>query len=139
MTEQASRINVDCAQCAGPGEGWAIQRIADLRLRWETEWVCDRCGIAHDGDWGTAPEFVRDVLVAEHGHHRLRVSGTAAPSGKVLKAFREAFACSLGDAKAFSEAARSEGYVGTYVETSLVERLLRRSGVDASVEPDRTG
>ena len=74
--------------------------------------------------------------MAEHGNYRVRVTEGGASKGKVLKVFRDAFDCSIEDAKAFSEAAHVNGYVGTYIEASLVKQLLRRYGVDSSIEPD---
>jgi hypothetical protein len=132
--EQASRIEAQCGQCGGPCEGWAVQVIRNRKLRWELEWACNKCGNAHDGDWGAAPTEVREPLLAEHGFYRLKVIDSSTSSGKILKAFRDALGGSLQEAKEAAEEAKNKGYYGTYIEVTLVKQFLERSDIEASVE-----
>ncbi|GKQ37236.1 hypothetical protein [Streptomyces sp. A012304] len=124
MTEQAARLSGACEGCGRPGVGWAVQLVMGGRLRWETEWACDVCGIAHDGGWGPSPAHVREAIVGQHGLHRLRPRDDEVRGAGVLKAFRDAFGLSLREAREAADSLRAGGYEGTYVETRLLSDLL---------------
>ncbi|WP_037960933.1 hypothetical protein [Streptomyces sp. PRh5] len=112
-----------------------MQLIKEGRLRWELEWACDNCGVSHDGDWGVAPDEVRRPILAEHGYRRLRAEGPISSGGKVLRAFRNAFGVSIGEAKqSAKELTEEEGYRGTLVEVSLLAELLGASGIATTID-----
>ncbi|MGW0710828.1 hypothetical protein ACWD4G_33565 [Streptomyces sp. NPDC002643] len=137
MTEQAAKLTAECPQCQKRIEGWAVQMIRNQRLHWEVEWACDTCGNWHDGDWGIAPDYVRDALLKDHGFYRARVTAANPAKGKVLKAFRDALGASLSDAKNWAQEAVGEGFRGTYIEASLISKLLQMHGIESSVIPER--
>jgi hypothetical protein len=85
MTEQAARLTGPCEGCGRPGAGWAAQLVRGGRLRWETEWACDACGIAHDGGRGPSPALVREAIVERHGLHCLRPGDDEVRGAHVLK------------------------------------------------------
>ncbi|MET7906614.1 hypothetical protein ABZS86_36290 [Streptomyces sp. NPDC005355] len=110
MIEQAARLVGPCGDCDRPREGWAVQLVMEGRPRWELELACDDCGVSHDGDWDAAPDEVRRPILAEHGYRRLRVEGQISSGGKILRAFRNAFGASIGEAKqSAKEFAEEEG------------------------------
>ncbi|MGW1278898.1 hypothetical protein ACWD4V_18360 [Streptomyces tsukubensis] len=106
-----------------------MQLVQEERLRWEIEWACNECGNTHDGDWGTPPEELRQIMLKDKGTHRILLADSAERRGRVLKAFREAFGMSIQEARAASLQMEGEGFQGTYVEVSFIEQLLNKAGV----------
>lgn len=113
-----------------------MQLIRDGRLRWELEWACDACGNWHDAGWGPAPDAVRAALLAEHGTYRVVLEDPVTPSGKALKAFRDAFGSSVKQAQEDAKALSHRGYQGTFVEVTLVAELLTESGLSSIIQRD---
>ncbi|MFF7892602.1 hypothetical protein ACFZDI_12030 [Streptomyces sp. NPDC007907] len=113
-----------------------MQLIREGRLRWELEWACDTCGNWHDAGWGPAPDAVRTPLLAEHGTYRILLEGPERPSGKILKAFRDAFGSSVKQAQEDAKELRHRGYQGTLVEVTLIAELLTESGVSTAIQKD---
>ena len=136
MTGQAVRLAGMCRDCQKSCEGWAVQLVKEGRLRWEVEWACDDCGNSHDAGWGPAPDDVRQLILNEYGLYRLRLEHADRPGGKALKAFREALAMTIKQAQGAAAELAADGYRGTFVEVSLVAKLLNKSGVNTTVRPD---
>lgn len=137
MTEQAARITKTCGNCKSQAEGWAVQLTRNKRLRWELEWACNGCGVWRDGDWGPAPDYVRDPILKQHGHYRLRISSESPPGGKTLKAFRDTLGVTLKQARDSALEATAQGFLGTYVEVALIHDLLRDSGIESTVTSEK--
>ncbi|MEU2284302.1 hypothetical protein ABZ614_20575 [Streptomyces sp. NPDC013178] len=133
MTQQAARLSDPCQGCGRPCTGWAVQLVKGSRLRWETEWACDECGISHDGGWGPSPADVREAMVAQHGLRCLRLADDEARGGGILKAFRNAFGLSLRESQEATGSLRERGYEATHVETHLLSDLLRKEGISSVV------
>lgn len=131
MRQQAAAYETTCTNCHQQCKGWAVQLISESKLRWELDWSCDHCGIEADGgDWGPAPEDVRNRLIAEHGTDCIRGSDSEKRMGKILKAFRDAFGGSMQEAKKSATEFTTTGWRGTHIEATLVTDFLRNSGVD---------
>jgi hypothetical protein len=130
MIQQAVEFDMTCTNCDRPGQGWMVQIVKSSKLRWEIDWVCESCGIAHAGGWGPAPENIRSALISEHGLICVHVPGDRNHRGKTLKAFRHAFGVSIQEAKAMADELAGAGWCGTRVEASLIMELLIASGVE---------
>ncbi|WP_406104497.1 hypothetical protein OG698_20120 [Streptomyces sp. NBC_01003] len=106
-------------------------QIADRgRLRWEFNWSCSNCGIeSDDGDWGQAPSFIRDLLLAEHGSSCIKAVDPDASSGKIMKAFRDIFGESMPEAMNSAIGLKATGRSGTHVGIRLLEENLAASGI----------
>jgi hypothetical protein len=130
MNEEAVRIPTECTNCHHPCNGWGVQ-IADRgRLRWEFNWSCGNCGIeSDDGDWGQAPSFIRDLLLAEHGSSCIKTVDPDASGGKIMKAFRDIFGESMQEAKNSARDLKATGRSGTHVEARLIAETLAASGI----------
>lgn len=137
MNEQAARLSGICEGCDNLCTGWAVQLVKGGRLRWEVEWACDQCGISHDGDWGSAPADVRNMILAQHGPHCLMLTNMEYRGGGIMKAFRDAFNASIRQSKEFATELKQCGYEATYVEAHLLSDLLRGEGVPSIVHPGR--
>ncbi|MFF2507831.1 hypothetical protein ACFVTY_31375 [Streptomyces sp. NPDC058067] len=107
-------------------------QIADQgKLRWEFSWSCGNCGIeSDDGDWGQAPGFIRDLLLAEHGSSCIKVIDSGASDGKIMKAIREIFGETMREALISAKALKATGRKGTRVETLLIAETLGVSGIE---------
>lgn len=137
MIEQAAKLSAPCQNCHRTCEGWAVQRAPHWRLQWELEWACDECGISHDGDWGLAPDTVRQPLLSQYGYWRVTHEGAAVSSGKTLKAFRDALGGTIQQARESAKAFNDSGFLGTFVEVSLVSHFLEVAGILNSTHPCR--
>jgi hypothetical protein len=106
-------------------------QIADRgRLRWEFNWSCSNCGIeSDDGDWGQAPSFIRDLLLAEHGSSCIKAVDPDASGGKITKAFRDIFGESMQEAMNSARDLKAAGRSGTHVEVRLIAENLGASGI----------
>ncbi|MFF1692263.1 hypothetical protein ACFVXC_01380 [Streptomyces sp. NPDC058257] len=136
MIEQAVKFDAGCSNCERACEGWVVQIAEKGKLRWETELACNECGIEHDGDWGPAPESIRQRLIAAHGASRVCVSDVV-PGGKILKTFRDIFALSIQEAKRAAGDLTTGGWQGTKVETSLITEILGSYDIEARECPLR--
>ncbi|MFJ9312312.1 hypothetical protein [Streptomyces cyaneofuscatus] len=134
MKEQAVHVTVPCGNGHGGCPGWAVQLIRDNELGWDLEWTCDSCGIAHDEQRGQAPEWLRAMLIAEHGISRLTVKDARGLDGGILKVFRKVFGLSLRDAQKKAKDFLGNGYSGTGVEVSFLGELMMNSGREVSME-----
>ena len=141
MSERAGvKLLGNCQNCGRPCEGWAVQLIRDHRLRWESEWTCNACGIvSDDGDWGPAPAELQEQLLIQNGTYRLRLTDKESVGGGILKVFRRVFNGSIKDSLEAANKLRQDGYMGTYVETNLLSQLLRQEGVLSVVDRVATG
>ncbi|MGW4389160.1 hypothetical protein [Streptomyces sp. NPDC004685] len=100
------------------------------KLRWEFNWSCGNCGIeSDDGDWGQAPGFIRDLLLAEHGSSCIKTLDPDASGGKIMKAFRDIFGESMQEAKNSARDLKATGRSGTHVEARLIAETLAASGI----------
>ncbi|QES52825.1 hypothetical protein DEJ50_32610 [Streptomyces venezuelae] len=113
------------------------QLIERGRLRWVTEANCLCCRVAwcEQGNGDAIPEEIRQVLLAEHGSARLRLTEPEASAVPVLRALREVQdGLSLAQARAMADELKTSGLVGTLVEMELIAARLRRHSVEATVE-----
>ncbi len=134
MSEQAATLLGNCRTCGSPCDGWAVQLTRDDRLCWELEWSCGACGtVSDDGDWGPAPDKLREELLSQHGSYCLRLKDGESRGGEILKVFRQVFNKSLNDAQESASRLRLFGYEGTFVETELLGERLRQAGVPSVV------
>ncbi|MGW1552695.1 hypothetical protein [Streptomyces sp. NPDC002346] len=106
-------------------------QIADRgRLRWEFNWSCSNCGIeSDDGDWGQAPGFIRDLLLAEHGSSCIKVVDPDVSGAKIMKVFRDIFGESMQEAMNSTRGLKAGGHSGTHVEVRLIAEKLDASGI----------
>ena len=135
MSEQAAKLAGPCPGCGSAGTGWAVQLTRDGRLRWEVEWACDACGIAHDGGWGAAPAEVRGQILAQHGPCCVRLTGEENRGAAVMKALRRAFDLSVPQAQEAARRLKQSGHQGTYVEVRFLAELMRSEGIRYEVLP----
>ncbi|MEV0777314.1 hypothetical protein [Streptomyces sp. NPDC050428] len=131
LTEQAAKFETECTNCRRSCSAWAVQLISEGKLGWELNWCCPGCGIeADDISSGPAPEYIRRRLIEGHGTARIRVGAAGGFSGRVLKAFRDAFGGSIQEARRAATELVTTGWRGTHVEVSLVAQLLHESGIE---------
>lgn len=131
MKQQAVAFETTCTNGQHTCKSWAVQLISEGKLRWELDWSCEQCGIEADGgDWGPAPEHIRNRLIAEYGTACIKTVSPDGHGGKLLKAFRAAFGDSIQEAKKSASELTTTGWRGTHVEVSHVAQLLKSSGVE---------
>lgn len=133
MKEQAVRVAVPCGNGHGGCPGWAVQVIRENELGWDLEWTCDSCGVAHDEQIGPAPEWLRRMIIAEHGIFRIAVEDGKGLDGGILRVFRRIFGLSLQEAQRQAKDFLANGYSGTGVEVFFLGDLMTKSGREVSV------
>ncbi|MFI6583195.1 hypothetical protein [Embleya sp. NPDC050493] len=99
MTGQTAKIASLC-ECGSAAVRQVNQFIDNGELWWDTEFSCDGCGtyLCEDSGRGTAPDDVREALLAVHGPARLRLVHPVPSLLPALKVFREVSAVSLSQA-----------------------------------------
>ncbi|NEA64410.1 hypothetical protein G3I56_17910 [Streptomyces sp. SID12488] len=112
------------------------QFINHGELWWDAEFSCDSCGtyLCEQAGQGPAPDDVREALLAVHGPARLRLAEPVSSLVPALKAFREAEAVSLSQARELADRLSHEGVVGTLSEMQLLRTRLRLRGVPVDID-----
>jgi hypothetical protein len=123
MALQVQRT-VTCDRCGQP----ASQAFGEGGRGWYESFHCPSCGRAYEADGFTpAPEEFRRAMIAEEGEWALDV--TAPPSLMLLKAMRQEFSLSLGEAQELKGRLPGELRRGTrYEMEKLVQSLERFAG-----------
>lgn len=136
MITQGAKVTARCEACSGVLILDTGQFIERGRLRWGTEGNCLSCPVAWcEQDSGDATsEEIRQVLLAEHGPARLRLTEPEASAVPVLRALREVHGLSLTQARSMAEELKTTGLVGTLVEMELIAARLRHHSVETAVE-----
>ena len=124
MALQVQRT-VACDRCGQP----ASQAFGEGGRGWYESFHCPSCGQAYEADGFTpAPEEFRQAIIAQEGEWALEA--TASPSTTLLKALREQFSLSLGQAQELKKRMPGELRRGTRYE---MEKLLQ--GLQQLAEP----
>lgn len=133
---QGAKITARCEVCSGVLILDTGQFIERGRLWWGAEGHCLSCPVAWcEQDSGDAtPEEIRQVLLAEHGPARLRLTEPEASTVPALRALREVHSLSLTQARSMAAELRTTGLLGTLVEMELIAARLRHHSVKATVE-----
>ncbi|GGV44075.1 hypothetical protein GCM10010495_72140 [Kitasatospora herbaricolor] len=111
------------------------QFVLHDELWWDSEFSCAACGsycCEHAGP-GTAPDHVRQALLAAHGPAGLRLTGPLTAPVAAMKAFRETMSVSLLRARELVAELSQDGFTGTVPEMEHLASLLRRRGVPVEV------
>ncbi|MEU5757038.1 hypothetical protein [Streptomyces sp. NPDC047829] len=139
IATQGVEATSPCASCGGVLVRDVGQFIDRGQLRWGVEGRCQAC----DNAWcemgaGSAPEEIRQALLAEHGATRLRLATRETSLVPVLRALREVRHLSLGEARLAAAALRGAGLVGTSVEMAHLAEGLRKRSVATTLAPSPT-
>ncbi|WP_330291133.1 hypothetical protein [Streptomyces sp. NBC_00576] len=138
-TAQGVKLTSQCESCGGELVRDVGQFIDRGRLRWSVEGQCQTCPNAWcEMDTGPAPEEIRQALLAEHGHARLRLADKNASFVPVLRALREMQNLSLGEARKVVADLREVGVVGTSVEMAYLAEGLRNRFVTVTITSSPT-
>jgi hypothetical protein len=135
MTGQTAKIAVLC-ECGSAAVRQVNQFIDHGELWWDAEFSCASCGTGlceHTGR-GTAPDDVREALLAAHGPTRLRLAHPVLSLLPAMKVFREVSAVSLPRARELAEKLSHDGLEGTLSEMEFLTIRLRLRGVPADID-----
>ncbi|MGW2441625.1 hypothetical protein ACWCY1_33600 [Streptomyces goshikiensis] len=135
MTGQTAKIASLC-ECGSAAVRQVNQFINQGELWWDAEFSCDSCGtyLCEHSEQGTAPDDVREALLASHGPARLRLARPAPSLLPALKVFREVSAVSLSQARELAEELSRDGLAGTLPEMSLLKTRLQLRGVPVDID-----
>ncbi|GAA3143469.1 hypothetical protein ACFQ0X_06740 [Streptomyces rectiviolaceus] len=135
MSGQTAKIASLC-ECGSVAVRQVNQFINHGELWWDAEFSCDSCGtyLCEQAGPGTAPDDVREALLAAHGPAKLRLAGPVASLVPAMKVFREVSAVSLSQARELVERLSHDGVVGTLSEMELLTTRLQLRGVPVDID-----
>lgn len=135
MSGQTAKIASLC-QCGSAAVRQVNQFINHGELWWDAEFSCDNCGtyLCEQAGPGTAPDDVREALLAAHGPATLRLAEPVSSPVPVLKVLREVSAVSLSQARELVEKLSHDGVVGTLSEMELLKARLQLRGVPVDID-----
>jgi hypothetical protein len=119
----------------------AVRQVNHFILRdalWsDSEFSCAACGthICEDSGPGTAPDDVREALLAAHGPARLRLTAPIPSLVPALKVFREVSAASFSRARELVGELSGDGLEGTLSEMEFLMSRLRSRGIPVGIDP----
>lgn len=133
---QGVDVTSSCASCGGVLVREVGQFIDRGQLRWGVEGRCLAC---QDG-WcdrgaGSAPEEIRQALLARHGATRIRLAPGEASLVPVMRALREVGHLSLREARLAAADLQGAGLVGTKVGMAHLAEALHRRSVATTLAP----
>ncbi|MGV9455060.1 hypothetical protein [Streptomyces sp. NPDC003635] len=133
---QGVEVTSTCAQCGGVLVRDVGQFTERGLLRWGVEGRCRTC---QDG-WcetgiGSAPDEIRQALLARHGSTRLRLAPGETSLVPVMRALREVRHLSVDEARLAAAHLQGAGLVGTHVEMAHLAEALRMRSVATTLAP----
>ncbi|MEY9969050.1 hypothetical protein ABIA33_007137 [Streptacidiphilus sp. MAP12-16] len=136
MSGQTAKIATRCFACGAMAVRQVNQFILHDALWSDSEFSCAACGtyICEDSGPGTAPDDVREALLAAHGPARLRLTGPMPSLVPALKVFREVSAVSLSRARELVSELSGDGLEGTLSEMEILMARLRTRGIPVDID-----
>ncbi|MFE2760414.1 hypothetical protein [Streptomyces halstedii] len=136
MRGQTAKIATRCGDCGAMAVRQVNQFILDDALWSDSEFSCAACGtyVCEDSGPGTAPDDVREALLAANGPAKLRLAGPLPSLVPALKVFREVSAVSLSRARELVGDLSGDGLEGTLPEMEFLMARLRTRGVPVDID-----
>lgn len=136
MRGQTAKIATRCGKCGAMAVRQVNQFIYHDVLWSDSEFSCAACGtqMCEDSGPGTAPDHVREALLAANGPARLRLTGPMPSLVPALKVFREVSAVSLSRARELVGELSGDGLEGTLPEMEFLMARLRARGVPVKID-----
>ncbi|MER5382010.1 hypothetical protein ABT040_17275 [Streptomyces sp. NPDC002688] len=136
---QGVTLTSRCEHCGGELVSDVGQFIERGELWWGVEGQCQACPNAWcETDTGPAPEEIRQALLTAHGPARLLLADKATSIVPVLRALREMYHLSLGEARLMAANLKEVGLVGTSVELAHLAEGLRNRFVTVTITSSAT-